>query len=276
MSASTRIGLALGGGGARGLAHLHVLAAFDELGVKPSAIAGSSIGAIYGAGFAAGISAAELADHTAMMLRRRGAAARMVMRARVGRFADMFGAGSRNPMLLDAEMLLAQVLPAGLPASIGDLKIPFGATVTDFFARSGLVLREGPLVPAIAASAAIPGLFRAIEIDGRLMIDGAMADPLPYQALDGLADVVLAVDVTGGPVMSVLRPPNVFETMLGATQILQSTIVAEKIAHRPPDALIRPNVDGVTLLDFFRSGPAMALSEAAKDETKRAIERLLG
>lgn len=275
MTAPRRIGLALGGGGARGLAHLHALAAFDELGVRPSAIAGSSIGAIYGAAYAAGFSAAELKDHTARVLSNRGAMAGMLMRARVGRVADMFGAGSRNPVLLDGERLLAQALPQGMPANIEDLAISFCATATDFFARSGRELRSGPILAAIAASAAIPGLFRPVEIDGRLMIDGAMTNPLPYGALGGAADAVVAIDVTGGPVVLEGRRPNVFETMLGAMQILQATIVAGEIARRPPDALVVPRVEGVTLLDFFRSGPAIALSEATKDETKRAIERLL-
>ncbi len=271
-----RIGLALGGGGARGLAHLHVLAAFDELGVKPAAIAGSSIGSIYGSGFAAGISAAELLDHTNAMLDRRADMIGKIMRARVGRFADLFGLGSRNPLLLDAETLLSFVLPEGLPATFEELAIPFSAVATDLFARSAVVYRAGRLSPVIAASAAIPGLFRHVVHDGRTLIDGAMANPLPFDILPDDLDAVVAVDVTGGPVAREGREPNVFETMLGAMQIMQGAIVEAKLERRRPHALIRPQVDGVTLLDFFRSGPTLAASAAAKEETKRALERLLG
>ncbi|WP_020177564.1 hypothetical protein [Methylopila sp. M107] len=87
---------------------------------------------------------------------------------------------------------------------------------------------------------------------------------------------MIAVDVTGGPVAHDHRSPNVFETVLGAMQIMQATIVDARLEKRRPAALIRPPVDGVTLLDFFRSGPALSATVAAKEETKRALERLLG
>lgn len=270
-----RIGLALGGGGARGLAHLHVLAAFDELGVRPAAIAGASIGSIFGAGFSAGMSAAELSDHTARMLGRRSEMLSKLFRARVGRVTDLFGAGSRNPMLLDPERLLALVLPERLPATFEELEIPFSAVGTDFFGRAEIVYADGPLVPVIAASVAIPGLFRPVTHRGRMLIDGAMSNPLPFDALPPDIDAVIAVDVTGGPVALDHRAPNAFEVMLGAMQIMQGVMVEAKLARRRPDALIRPPVDGVTLLDFFRAGPALAASEAAKDETKLALESLL-
>lgn len=274
-SGGRRIGLALGGGGARGLSHLHVLAAFDELGVRPAAIAGSSIGALFGAGFAAGLSAAELRAHAERMLRNRAEVLRKIMKARVGRLSDMFGAGSRNPMLIDPETLVAAFLPAGVPATIEEMPIPFTAIATDFFERSEVAFREGATVPAVAASAAIPGVFRPVLHAGRTLIDGAMVNPLPFDALGRDVDAVLAVDVTGGPVTSDRAYPNVFETMLGATQIMQATIVAAKISRRPPDALITPKVDGVTLLDFFKSDAALRASEPARDEAKRALDRLL-
>lgn len=274
-SAGRRIGLALGGGGARGLSHLHVLAAFDDLGVRPAAIAGSSIGALFGAGFAAGLSAADLRAHTERMLRNRAEVVGKIVKARVGRLSDMFGAGSRNPMLIDPEALVAAFLPAGVPARIEHMPIPFTAIATDFFERSEVAFREGPVAPAVAASAAIPGVFRPVFHAGRTLIDGAMTNPLPFDALGRDVDAVLAVDVTGGPVTSGRAYPNVFETMLGATQIMQASIVAAKVERRPPDALIRPHVDGVTLLDFFKSGAALKVSEPARDEARRALERLL-
>lgn len=270
-----RIGLALGGGGARGLAHLHVLAAFDDLGVRPAAIAGASIGALYGAGFAAGLPAAELRSHTERVLGDRAAVLAKLVRARVGRISDLFGAGSRNPVLLDPEALVAAFLPAEVPAAIEALPIPFVAIATDFFARAEVAYRSGPLVPAIAASAAIPGLFRPVLHDGRTLIDGAMTNPLPFDVFGDEVDAVLAVDVTGAPVTSSRAYPNAFETMLGATQIMQATIVAAKLARRPPDAVVAPRVAGVTLLDFFKSGAALRASAEARDEAKRAIERLM-
>ncbi|MFC7051953.1 patatin-like phospholipase family protein [Hansschlegelia quercus] len=276
MSASPerRIGLALGGGGARGLAHLHVLAAFDDLGVRPAVIAGSSIGALIGACYAAGLTGGDLREHVEGQLRRRADVVAKLMRARVGRITDLFGAGSRNPMLLDGEALIQSFLPPEIPSTIEELPTPFTATATDFFERRGIGLDKGALAPALAASAAIPGMFRPVSHDGRVLIDGAMTNPLPFDLLGDRADVVMAIDVTGGPVPGG-RAPNVFETMLGATQIMQTTIVDAMIAQRPPDSLIRPNVAGVTLLDFFKSAAALRASQPAREEAKREIERLM-
>jgi NTE family protein len=269
-----RIGLALGGGGARGLAHLHVLEAFDELGVRPAAIVGASIGALMGACYAAGLGGRDLREHTLAQLSNRGQTLAKVMKARVGRISDLFGTGSLNPMLLDAEALIPQFLPPGVPERFEDLAIPFQAIATDFFGRAEVVLRDGPLLPAIAASAAIPGLFKPVLHGGRTLIDGAMTNPLPFDALKGV-DAVIAVDVTGGPVMAGPTPPNAFVCMLGAIQIMQSTIVAGKVAQGGPDVLIRPKVDRITLLDFLKVASALRLSADTKDEAKRAIERLL-
>lgn len=274
ISGGRRIGLALGGGGARGLAHLHVLEAFDDLGVRPAMIAGASIGALYGACYAAGMSGAELRAHTAAQLRSRAQAVAKLMRARVGRMSDLIGAGSRNPMLLDAQRLLGAFLPAALPGRFERLETPFVAIGTDFFGRREVRFSSGELLPAIAASIAIPGLFRPVAHEGLTLIDGAMTNPLPFDVFGDAVDAVLAVDVTGGPVPGG-RAPNVFETMLGATQIMQATIVDAAVARRPPDSLIRPEVDGITLLDFFKSGAALRASVATRDEAKREIERLM-
>jgi NTE family protein len=270
-----RIGLALGGGGARGLAHLHVLEAFDDLGVRPAAIAGTSIGALFGAAYASGRTARELRAHTTAMLRNRGEVLGKLMKARVGRFSDLFGAGSRNPVLIDAEQLVAQFLPADMPASFEELQIPFSAVATDFFERAEIVFGDGPLVAPIAASAAIPGLFRPVIHRGRTLIDGAMTNPLPFDVMDDHVDVVIAVDVTGGPVIGGRPMPNAFETSLGAIQIMQATIVAAKVERRPPDVLLRPNVESITLLDFLKAATVFRASEGAKEQTKRALEALL-
>lgn len=274
-ASGVRIGLALGGGGARGFAHLHVLEAFDELGIRPAAIAGASIGSLYGACYAAGWSGRDLRAHSGAMLAKRSQLIGKLLKARVGRLTDMFGAGSRNPILIDAEALLALVLPSPMPATFEALPIPFTAAVTDFFGHRELLIDDGPLLPVVAASCAIPGVFRPVIHRGLTLIDGAMTNPLPFTALEGQVDAVIAVDVTGGPVVSSRTFPNAFETMLGATQILQATITNAMVAQRPPDALLRPDVSGVTLLDFFKSARGLQSDEAAKDQAKRAIEGLL-
>jgi NTE family protein len=274
-SSGLRIGLALGGGGARGLTHLHVLEAFDELGLKPAAVTGSSIGAIYGAAYAAGLPALDLRAHTVRMLRTRSEVVAKVLKARVGRMSDLFGSGSWNPVLVDAEQLLRQFLPEGLPETIEELSIPFAAIATDFFERTEIVLRSGPLVPAVAASAAIPGLFRPVIHGDRTLIDGAFVNPLPFDRFEPAVDVVVAVDVTGGPAIGGSGPPNAFAAMLGGVQIMQQTILAGKLAQRAPDVVIRPKVDAFNLFDFLKTSAVLRSTEATKDEAKRAIAALV-
>src|SRR5437868_1653576 len=109
-ASSPAIALALGGGGARGLAHILVLEAFDELGVRPVAIAGTSIGAIFGAAYAAGLSGREIRGHVHALFRGRGGFFAKVAAARVGRFIDLLHRIG-NPMLVDAEVLLGSIMP---------------------------------------------------------------------------------------------------------------------------------------------------------------------
>jgi NTE family protein len=267
-----RIALALGGGGARGLAHIPMLEALDELGVRPAAIAGTSMGAIFGAAYAAGLSGREIHEATLSALNDRRGILRKIRSARTGRLSDLL-AGLGNPWAIDAELFCDLILPEGLPARFEDCGIALTIVATDYFARKEVAYSAGPLRPAVAASIAIPGLVRPVEIDGRLMIDGAAVDPLPVAHLPEGPDIVLAaIDVTGGPPRpSGSATPTSFEVMLGALQILQSTIVEEKLRRRPPDILIRPNVDLFRALDFFQASVILRLAQPAKEAFKRQL-----
>lgn len=269
------VALALGAGGARGLAHILVLEAFDELGVKPTAIAGASIGAIVGAAYAAGIPPREMRAYVQRLFRDRGTVLQAVMRSRVGRFIDLVGRIG-NPMLVDGERLLAQLLPPGLPKHIEDLHIPLAVMATEFHGRCEAVIRTGPLLPAIAASSAIPGLMRPVLIGDRAYIDGGAIDPLPVQALEGLADVVVGVDVTGGPLPGEKVVPDPFEAMLGAIQLLQGAVVRARLSACPADLIIRPVVDEFRVLDFRKAAAIFRAADPVKEETKRELDRLLG
>lgn len=269
------VALALGAGGARGLAHILVLEAFDELGVKPVAIAGASIGAIVGAAYAAGIPPRDMRAYVQRLFRDRAAVVQAVMRSRVGRFIDLVGRIG-NPMLVDGERLLAQLLPPGLPKQFEDLHIPLAVMTTEFHGRCEAVFRTGPLLPAIAASSAIPGLMRPVLIGERAYIDGGAIDPLPVQALEGLADIIVGVDVTGGPLPGDKVVPDPFEAMLGAIQLLQGAVVRARLSNCPADLLIRPVVDEFRVLDFRRAAAIFKAAEPVKEETKRELDRLLG
>jgi len=266
-----RIALALGGGGARGLAHIAVLEALDEAGIRPVAIAGTSIGAIVGAAYAAGISGAALRRHVLTRFRDRPEVLAKLFRARVGRFADLMQRGG-NPVLVDAEKVLEQFWPANLPETFEALPIPFTAIATDFYGRQRRAIANGPLRPAVAASMAIPGLVRPVTIDDRILVDGGAVDPLPFDLVEADVDMVLAVDVTGGPTERATAPAP-FATMLGAAQIMQAAMVAARLAGRDNRVrVIRPEVERFAALDFFAVRAILAAAEPVKAE----VAALLG
>ena len=104
-----------------------------------------------------------------------------------------------------------------------------------------------------------------------MLIDGGAVNPLPYDHLFDLADIVIAVDVTFGGRSRVRRAPTPLEAMFGAAQIMQGVIISQKIKRRPPDILIRPRVEQFGLLDFFRAGQILRAAETSKEEMREAI-----
>ena len=266
------IGLALGAGGARGLAHIAVLEAFDKLGVKPVAIAGASIGAMIGAAYAAGMSARAIRTHALDVMRDRATLMAALIGARAGRLADVLS-GFGNPFLIDAEKFLDRLWPEAVPNRFEDLALPFTAVATDYYGRAEAVFHEGPLLPAVAGSIAIPGLVRPVRHGERVLVDGGAVNPLPFDHLIGRADIVVAVDVTGGPSPHASRAPSSFEMMFGTLQIMQGAIVAAKLKIYRPEIVVRPAVDRFRVLDFFDAGAILTAAEPLKDELKRELER---
>lgn len=173
-----RVGLALGGGGSKGFAHLGVMRVLREEGIPIDVIAGTSIGAIIGALHCAGFGL----DHILEGMR---GADRRVRRWRLSRLAVWSDEGLRD--LLEA---------SGAELRFEDLWLPFAAVATDLTSGTCAVLDQGPLWPAVQASCAMPGIFPPANIGGHLMIDGGVACPVPAQAARRLgADVVIAVDL---------------------------------------------------------------------------------
>jgi NTE family protein len=266
------VAIALGGGGARGIAHIALLEAIDELGLRVTAVAGCSMGAIVGAAYASGLSGADLRAHTLGIFRDRTSVMGRLLKARVGRFTDLFAGRGVNPVLVDGEIVLDHFWPEAVPDRFEDLALPFSAVATNYLARCEAMFSSGPLAPAVAASMAVPGLVRPIEINGQVFVDGGAVNPLPYTHLFGRADIVIACDVTGGPVANGHAIPQPFESTLGSAQIMMATITALMVQAKAPDILVRPPVDQFRALDFFRAAQILAAAEGAKDEIKRGLE----
>jgi NTE family protein len=266
--------LALGGGGARGLAHVVVMEALDEIGLRPVAIAGCSIGAAIAAAYAAGMSGKAIRRHVISLAHARGETIARLFGARAITLSSMIAAPFGNPMLLDAEKLCAAFLPAAVPDDFAQLGIPLIVPATDLYGRAEVVFAAGPLKPAIAASMAVPGLVRPVEHDGRVLVDGAAVDPLPFEHLRGRADVILAVDTTVGPIAP-RGIPDPWENLFTTLQVMSHTIVAEKLKRGAPDILLRPDLAAFRLLDFFHASAILRAAEPLKAQVKERLAALI-
>jgi NTE family protein len=174
-------------------------------------------------------------------------------------------------VLLDPEIFLDLSWPADMRGMFEDLVIKTAVMATSYTDRGEIVFRSGPLAPAVAGSMAIPGLFRPVEMEDRLLIDGGAVNPLPCDLLFDNADIVVAFDVTFGGSSQSKRLPWPVESMFGAAQIMQGAIATQKLKRRRPDVLVRPPVEQFGLLDFFRAGQVLRAAESANSELKDAL-----
>lgn len=270
------IALALGGGGARGLAHIAVMETLDDMGIRPVAIAGTSIGALLGAPYAAGMSGKEIRTHVTALARDRSGLFSKLLAARAGgSIGSLIASGLRSAALIDAEKFCAQFLPDRVPDDFSALQIPLTVIASDLYGRREAAITSGPLRSAIAASMAIPGMSRPVMFEGRVMVDGGATNPLPFDRVRGLADIVIAVDVAGPPVEDCTDMPNSFECYLGTVLVMAQTIIDEKLRHGAPDIVLRPNVGIFRALDFLRASAILRASEPIKAELREKLSRVL-
>jgi NTE family protein len=270
-----RIGLALGGGGARGLAHIAMLEVFDELGVKPHRMAGTSMGALVGAAYASGLSAAEIREHAEVVLSNRVKLARRLLSRSDASLAALISFQAFGPLMVNGLRLTQLFFPHGVPERIEQTVIDFTVSATDYYDRKEVVLHKGPMRELVAASIAIPGLIAAPRINDRMIIDGAMVNPVPIDHVRKHVDITIAIDVTGGPMPGRRRGPSNTELIFGATQIMQRQISTLRRKEDPPDIAIEPSVDRFRVFDFFKIRDILAAAQPAKERLKRQLGAML-
>jgi NTE family protein len=265
------LALALGGGGARGLAHIRVIEALDELGIRPTVISGTSIGAIIGAGVASGMSGRDIHEFAEETLGQTAEVLSRIWRARPSSISEMMDGGMRLGQF-NVERILRSFLPRSLPVTFEELAIPLRVTATDYYAHETVVLEEGDLVHALAATSALPAIFRPVRHGGSLLVDGGFTNPVPFDLVRGRADIVVAVDVIGAPVQESDRLPSAIELSIGASQILMHQVVSLKMQEWRPRILLRPPVSKFKVLDFLKIASVLEETWSIKEETKRAVE----
>jgi NTE family protein len=180
-----------------------------------------------------------------------------------------------NGSPFSAENIISALLPAGVPKSFEELPIPLLVVATDFYAQSQYVMDKGPLIPAIAASCALPSIFRPVQLDGRILIDGGFVNVVPFDLLGGRADQVAGIDVTAGPQQKGDKIPSLIEVIIGSTQITMRSVVNEKLEHSKPDIFVRAELGQFGVLEFYKYVDIYAAAGDAKEEFKRKCEAVL-
>ena len=273
------VALALGSGGARGLAHIPVLEALDELGVRPVAIAGASIGAVIGSGYAAGMSGQEIRAYAEETLFKRSDVVRRVLSLQFGDVRKRFTESrSLRGILaqLNAAAIAEEFLPQKVPRVFEDLRIPLYVVTTDVWNRVERVIHSGSLRSAVAGSMAIPGVLHPVLHDNRLLIDGGTVNPLPFDTLRNAADIIVAVDITRSIECAEGTIPSPIDALFLALDIMTHTIVSGRLQMSAPDILLRPEVGAFGSLDFLRAAEILKASAPVKEELKRRLGELLG
>src|SRR4051812_3813501 len=271
-----KIGVALGGGSARGWAHVGVLRGLEALGLRPDVVAGTSAGALVGAAWAIG----RLDDFE------RWLDSLIKPRDLVSYFDFSLTGAVLKGGLLKGERLFDFFSLHAADRPIENLPIPFGAVATDLATGGEVWLRAGSLQAAVRASVSIPGLLKPVWADGRWLVDGSLANPVPVTLCRALgADVVLAVDVNGGE-FAAQRPfrpqdaeggkagdPTLLEVIERSLHILQERLTRPRLADDPPDVLITPSVGQIGFLEFHRSQDALAAGRQAVDAVADQLAR---
>ena len=288
-----KIALALGSGAARGWAHIGVIRALSEVGIRPDCVAGTSIGALVGAAYASG---------------------RIPSLEKVARELDwkkvvsLFDVVFPRSGLIDGRKIADSIRDHVEPGDIEDLPLPFCAVSTNLATGREVVIQDGDVVEAVRASISVSGMFTPVKRDAMILVDGGLVNPVPVGVARRMgADYVIAVDVTqdrpgavasrGAPlsvsdetrtqrgpvgdsagqdappagigerIMSVDAPgltqirqwlareslPNIFEVMMASMNIMERQIVELRLKAEPPDLLIRPRVSHLGFMDFHRA-----------------------
>lgn len=240
-----RIGLALGGGAARGFAHVGVIQVLEESGIQPQLVAGTSAGSLVAAIYASGKKGEELQ--------------RVALTMEEAAIADwtlpIFNRG-----MLRGEALARYVNGQVRGKLIEDMPMPLGIYATDLKTGAGVLFQRGDTGTAVRASSAVPAVFQPVKISGRDYVDGGLVSPVPVRAARSMgAELVIAVDISSPPEGSVTD--GTLEVLLQTFSIMGKSI--NTLELRDADVVVRPALTGISSGDFSARRRSIEAGRAA-------------
>jgi NTE family protein len=271
-----KIGLALGGGGVRGLAHILVLEALDDFGIKPSIISGTSMGAIIGALYASGMSGKEIRERIRRFLILKDDTWRDIIakKSDLLKLVTSFSTDFPRGGFINTQGFFENLFSEIKKRTFEELDIPLLVIAADYWTAEEVVFEADDLLPALQASMAVPGVFTPVSIGGRVLVDGGVVNLVPYDHLLDRADFSIAVDVskTRNPGKSEI--PGALESVLGTFNIMQASALAEKMKHRKPDIYVQPEIQDIRMLDFNKTEEVFQQAQPAVDLLRKQLKSL--
>lgn len=252
-SEQPRVGLALSGGAAWGLAHLGVLQALARAGISVEALAGTSVGSLVGALFAA-----------------RPAVEDLLQVARSTSWRELVNLNASRLGLLGNEAFEGYLKKHLGERTFSRLELPLAVVACDLSSGDEVVFRQGAVAPAVRASCALPGLFNPVEVKGRLLVDGGLVRNLPVEPARELGcEVVVAVDLLGGSPFAWEAPRNAPQVLLQSALIMQRCNIEPEAARA--DVVVQPRLERLSLWDLEHPEPYL---EAGREAMESQLPRL--
>lgn len=273
-----KIGLALGGGGARGAAHVGILMELARLGVRPDLITGTSIGGLVGALVAAGLSPDDLAT--------------FFQKVSLGQMYGLPGSAPGLSSTSKIEKLLVDTIGR---ITFADLQIPLAVVTTDLVSRKVVILDEGDVVTAVLSTIAIPIIFPPVERDGMVLVDGGLLNNLPFDIARARgATFVIAVDLSNtapygtpsepGPpasgiierALALTQRQRTWQVLSTVTDIITMQSFNSRMAVSQPDILLRPDMSTIGIFDFHRLDEGIKVGQTAVQAAEKQIQDQIG
>ncbi|MEN8193829.1 MAG: patatin-like phospholipase family protein [Bacteroidota bacterium] len=271
-----KIGLALGAGGARGLSQIIILETFEELGITPQIISGSSIGAVIGTAYAAGLTTNEMKDSVReIILRKKQKSKDLFKGFDMVKLLNLVDLTVNSGGLIKGDKFINFFEQKIKKKRFEDLNIPVKIITTEYWNKKEVVFDSGELLPAVKSSYSLPALFTPVQINDGLYLDGGLVNPLPYDILLNECDIVIGIDISAKNSTSVNDAPSSIDTLFSSFQIMQNSIMKEKLRFSAPDILIRTDIKDVRLFEFNKAELIWEQAVTYKDELKYSLDKVL-
>jgi NTE family protein len=255
-----KLGLALGGGGARGLSHIGVLKVLEREGVKIDYIAGTSIGAIIGSLYALGYNAKQLE-------------AEAMRRSNHSILIEYVDISFKGQGIMSGKKITKHFDEMYQGKTFKDLKIPLQIVCTDLEVGTRIALKQGKISEAVRASMSVPGIFPPLRIDGKLLADGGVIDPTPIDVVKKMgATSIIAIDLVMQQKKKIFKP-TIYNTLMRSFEIARTQTVKDRIIDKNiPLVIIKPKMSNV--MDSFKFSQVKELIKAGEEATEKALEKI--